>query len=102
MILGKYTKQPGEVCDYDIDFSDWLRAGETLSTSVVSSIECQTEPADSALVNSGVTVATSSVRVRMTAGTAGKTYKVTVRTTSGGTGSGRVDESEFIVKVKDF
>ena len=43
-----------------------------------------------------------AIRVRMTGGTALETYKVTVQTTSGGTGAGRLDESEFIVKVKDF
>lgn len=102
MILGKYTKQPNEVSDYDIDFAEWLRAGETISTSVVSAVTCMTEPVDSALTSSGVTIASTAARVRLTGGTAGKTYKITVRTTTGGTGSGRVDESEFVVKVKDF
>lgn len=101
MILGRYTKQPTEVEDYDIDFSDWLRAGETLATSTAT-VVCQSTPGDSALASSGVTIASSSVRVRLTGGTAGETYKVTVSTTSGGTGAGRLDESEFIVKVKDY
>lgn len=97
MILGKYTKQPAEVSDYDIDFVGWLRSGETL-TSSTATVACQTGN-DSSLLVSSVTISSTIVRVRLSGGLAANEYKVTTRTTSS---SGRVDESEFIVKVKEF
>lgn len=100
MILGRYKKQPGEVEDYPIDFSDWLRAGETIS-SVSAVAACTTTPSDTSLAVVNTTIATSAVNVRLSGGTDGETYKVTVTTTTGGTGAGRIDESEFTVKVKE-
>ena len=98
MILGKYTKQPNEVSDYDIDFGVWLRSGETAVSA--SAVATCTTGADTSLVVASVSVIDSnSVRVRLTGGADAQTYKVTVTTT---TDAGRVDESEFVVKVKDF
>lgn len=101
MIIGRYTKQPDEVEDYQIDFSDWLRDGETIASSDAVA-ECTSTPVDTALTVVGTTLSATAVNVRLSGGLADSTYKVTVTTTSGGTGAGRVDESEFVVKVKDY
>lgn len=97
MIIGKHTKQSREVSDYDIDFSKWLRTGETLVSGAVT-IECLTTPANTALIDSGVDVSGSALRIRLSGGTTEEAYKVTVLTT---TNSGRVDESEFIVLIRE-
>ena len=97
MILGRYTKQPQEVSDYDIDFTPWLRSGESLSNASATRA-CLTS-ADTSLVVVSTTLSSAIVRVRLSGGLAGEDYKVTVLTTSS---SGRVDESEFKVKVREY
>ena len=97
MILGKYIKQPAEVSDYDISHADWLRADETLSTATAT-VTCLTST-DSSLVVGSATISAQLVRVRLSGGLAGEEYKVTALVTSS---SGRVAESEFKVKVKEY
>ncbi len=97
MILGRYTKQPSEVSDYDIDFTDWLRSDETLA-SATATVACLTST-DASLSMEGETLTAKIVRVRLSGGLAGEDYKVTVQTTSS---SGRLDESEFKVKVREY
>lgn len=97
MILGRHVKQPAEVSDYDIEFSDWLRVDETLATTSAS-VECLTSSDDSLAVDDA-SASLAVVRVRLSGGLAGEEYKVTTLTTSS---SGRVDESEFKVKVREF
>lgn len=98
MILGKYIKQPSEVCDYDIDFSGWLRSGELLSVSDAV-IESTTGEVAPTLTRVTVEVGLTAIRVRLSGGTADQSYKVTMTTESS---SGRVDESEFMVKVREY
>lgn len=97
MILGRYTKQPSEVSDYDIDFSSWLRSDETLSTT--SATYACTTSEDASLTVVDVSLSSAVVRVRLSGGADGEEYKVTVQTTSS---SGRVDESEFKIKVREY
>lgn len=98
MILAYYIKQPAEVSDYDLDFSGWLRDGETLdSATAVTEVLGDTIASD--LTVDSVTVAETAARVRLSAGTDGRRYKATVSTT---TSSGRIDESEFVVSVNEI
>ncbi len=90
-ILETFKKQPADVQDYDIDFSEWL-AGFSDS------------PASHAVeVETGITLdnhelAGSIVKVWLSGGVDGNTYKVTVRLTTVG---GRTYEVEIRVKVKE-
>lgn len=100
MILDRKEKQPAEVKDYPIDYSEWLdeiAAGDTIA-SAAAAFACTSTPADVALVIDQVLVSNTAVTVWLSAGTANEIYKVTVTVTTTG---GRVDQSEFIVKVKD-
>jgi hypothetical protein len=99
MILDKKEKQPIEVKDYPIDYSDWL--GEVADTIVnaEAAIVCTSNAEDVALVASNLVISTMGVSVWLSGGTAGEKYKVSVNVT---TAAGRVDQSEFIVKVKDY
>ena len=36
MILGTFKKQPVEVVDYDIDYVDWLTAGDNVASATVT------------------------------------------------------------------
>lgn len=99
MILATYTKQPAEVKDYDIDYSEWLADMNDTLLSAISEVVCTTNPADIDLVVSSLTTATPRIKLWMSGGTSGAKYKVTVRATTTG---GRVDESELVFKIKDW
>lgn len=97
MILDKYIKQPAEVKDYDIDFSEWLPTGDTIST-YEGEVVCLTDEDDEELVIDSQSATSTTLKTWLSGGTDGQTYKVTVTVTTAG---GRVDQSEFKVKVKD-
>ena len=97
MILAKYEKQPAEVKDYDIDYSEWLGpVADTVAstTAIVTSI---TETVPTLEIDS-TDQSTTAVKLWISGGTAGVRYKVTVRMTTTG---GRLDESELVFTVKD-
>lgn len=93
MALASYTKQPGETLDYDIDFQEqWLSViNDTISSFTVTS-------------DAGITVVSSFllggiVKVFVSGGLDGQTYKVTVRVTTTG---GRIREADIKIKVKEL
>lgn len=99
MILDRKEKQPVEIKDYPINYADWLaESGDTLS-NVNAAIECLTDIADNSLTVHNLTLAPTAVSVWLSGGTDGQRYKVTVTVTTLG---GRRDQSEFIVRVKDY
>lgn len=99
MILEKYTKQPAEFKDYDIDYSDWLAPISDTVQSALVTIECLTSPGDTALTCSTVFTTNTQVKMWIAGGTVDQRYKLTVRMTTAG---GRVDESELIFNIKEF
>jgi hypothetical protein len=90
--MTSFQKQPAEVLDYDVDFSDWLDA-DTIS-SVVATAATGLNVASSIFSNT-----TKIVKVWLNGGTTGNTYKVTVRVT---TGVGRVKEVDFNLVVTEL
>lgn len=90
-ILARFSQQSTETLDYDVDFTDWFEDRVDTAASYTATVE------------SGITLSTSSrsgsvVKVVLTGGTHGQSYKVTVRLT---TSSGVVKEADFTVKIKD-
>lgn len=99
MILKKYTKQPNEVKDYDIDYLPWLTPiGDTLD-DVTATVENVDDPLDTTFVVDSTAITESTLKIWVSGGTAGNAYKVTLVVNSTG---GRIDESELIFIVKDF
>lgn len=92
MILGNFTKQPIDVLDYDIDYSQWLTTGDN-----VESIDVTVEP--SGLTVDNTFVNDPRVKIYLSGGTNGSTYKITVTMT---TADGRVKQDEFKLKVKEI
>lgn len=90
MNIGTHIKQPVEVKDYDIDYSEWMASGDEIESAVV-----QVSP--SGLV---LDVFTSPTRVKVwcSGGVDGTKYKVTATAT---TTDGRVKQDEFTIRVKD-
>lgn len=97
MILAKYEKQPAEVKDYDIDYGEWLGPAADELATAVAVVTSATEETPTLQVDS-IAKSTTAVKLWISGGTAGVTYKVTVQMS---TRDGRLDESELVFKVKD-
>lgn len=93
MILDTYTKQPAEVLDYDIDYTDWLETGDTIASKTV------TAEAGLTVDSSAIWGASKKLKAWISGGTAGTTYKVTATIVTVG---GCTKEDEFKVRVKEY
>ena len=91
MNLGNFQKQPVEIVDYDIDYSEWLTEGDNVSAATVSVVP-------SGLTVDSVFINDPRVKIWLSGGTNGTTYKLTVNTT---TADGRIKQDEFKIRVKD-
>ena len=90
-ILGRFTKQPSEVLDYDVDYSDWLEGED-----VVDSISVVVDPG---ITLEGHFLQGPVAKVVLSGGVSGNKYKVTVRAS---TENQLVKEADFLVVVKEF
>lgn len=91
-ILAKFEKQPADVQDFDVDYSEWLTG---LSDTILSG---------SATAEAGITldkheIVSGAVKVWLSGGTNGIAYKITTTVITVG---GRTKQAEIIVKVKEY
>lgn len=91
-ILGSFTKQPADVFDYDIDFSEWLTDGDGIASATATTD-------GTGLTVQSVFYGQKSVKVWLSGGVAGNRHKVTVTAT---TDDGRVVQHEFKVAIKEY
>lgn len=91
MNLGNFTKQPVEVKDYDIDYSEWLTTGDNVESATV-------EVAPTGLTIEATYINDPRIKVWVAGGTDGTQYKLTVTMTSA---DGRVKQDEFKIRVKE-
>lgn len=91
-ILSTFEKQPSEIQDYDIDFSEWLAAFPDTATDYTVTVDAGITKGDTSMTG-GV------VKVWLSDGTSGTTYKVAAKITTAG---GRVKEDEIKIKVKEY
>lgn len=99
MILATITQQPNDRIDYDVDFSEWFPVGDIVNDAMVT-----VSPVGLS-VNSSVTH--PRVKVWVTGGTTGSTYKITVLGKASVTltepgNANRYKEVELKVKIKDY
>ena len=99
MILGAFYKQPSEVKDYTISYSDWLAEIKDSVNDATATVVCTSDQTDTSLTVKSVHISPTSVTVWLSGGTDRRKYKVTVQASTVG---GRIDESEFLVVVKDY
>lgn len=101
MIIGKFNKQPAETLDYDIDFTEFLADGDTLTTTgnppVPSPLNVVVSPSGMT-IGPTVVVGGKIIKQWLSGGTDGVRYKITVTATSN---AGRIKQVEFVVRVKD-
>ena len=94
MALGIDTKQPAELLDYDVTYEDWIPDGDTVVSATVT-----VTTADDSLTVTKVEIMTPIVKVWISGGISGTTYKITVLAT---TAEGRTKEAEFKLRVRDY
>lgn len=85
------VKDPSDVKDYIVDFTNQLDSGETVSTRTVTAQSGIT-------VDSSAIVASAKVRVWLSGGTAGNDYRVTVQAV---TSESRTHEVDGICRVRN-
>lgn len=90
-LLGKFTKQPNEILDYDVDFTKWFSNRDDSPATYTTSLQPGLILIESALVG-------NIVKLVIAGGTDGQAYKVTVRLT---TNTNLVKEADFQIKVKE-
>lgn len=94
-ITDKFTKQPEDVQDYDIDFADYLASmdNDTLLDPPSYVVE-----ADEGITIDSHEQTGSIIKVWVSGGTHGANYKVTARATTTG---GRTKEHDILVRVRE-
>jgi len=90
--MKKFDKQPSEVLDYDIDASEWLTQGDNI-------IGISVAVDDPGLSVNNTTVSDDRIKIWLSGGSDGVTYKVTTKIS---TDDGRVKEVDFNVRVKEL
>lgn len=103
MSIGTMIKQPADQVDYDVDFSKWIPQGDTLTMAAVTAELAMPAPTideDAVpLVIESYELHGLIVKVWARGGQDGESYKVTV---VAATEQGRVKETEFRVRVRNF
>jgi hypothetical protein len=94
-MIGRFTKQPSEVLDYDIDAGDWLPEDDFIVSASTTGAAGITIDSTSILAGTDGRV----VKVWLSGGTSGVTYKLETTVT---TDDGRVKQSEWTVQVKEI
>jgi hypothetical protein len=89
-ILARYSQQPSEVLDYDLLYGDWLTQGDALLSTVATE-------APAGLSAVAIVVGTK-VKIWVSGGVNGTTYKIDVTTT---TVQGRIKQDEIVMKIAE-
>lgn len=98
--MDTFTKQPAEVIDYTLDFSNAVNSGDSLvSTPVVVSIDLQSGSGTAPTLGlTTVNTLANSVKQRVSGGVDGQVCLITCRVT---TAAGEVLEGEARLKIKE-
>ena len=96
--IGKDTKQPREVEDKDVDWADWMPAGDSIDATLTEVRQLSGDDATPLVVDKVENTANLS-KVWLSGGAHGAKYRVTVRMK---TLNGREKEAEFDISVKEI
>lgn len=91
-MLDTKIKQPADQLDYDIDFTQWITDDDEIDTATATSD-------DADLVVVSTVISSPIVKVWVNGGIDGTTYKVTTTIT---TTSGRIKQTEFKIRVRNY
>jgi hypothetical protein len=96
--MDKYTKQPADIQDYDLSFVDWLAAQSDTGQSIISTVISGPDSV-ATITSPAPTLSAGVIKVWVTAGTDGASYKITATLQTVG---GRRKQHEILVKVKEI
>ena len=94
-ILAKFEKQPADVQDFDIDFTEWLAAMSDTAPGPGGAIV----EADAGITILSSVLTDGVVKVWTSGGIDGTTYKITATVSTVGH---RVKQAEIKIKVKEY
>ena len=97
-VIGKDTKQPLEIDDWDVDYADWMPAGDGVDF-ISTSVRVLSGPDTTPLVVDKTQATAKTVKVWLSGGADGAKYRVQVTCN---TMNGRVKEAEFDIAVKEI
>jgi hypothetical protein len=92
MIIGSYIKQPVDIIDYDIDYSEWLPSDDSISSATFNISGSEDLSVSSFSINGQV------VKVFLAGGVDGESCKIEVTIV---TAAGRTKQIEFKVRVRN-
>lgn len=88
-----FTKQPSDVLDYTLDFSQWLAPSDTIAAITVT--------ADPGITLSQSSFTNTTITVWLAGGTDGASYKIQVLATTASSPA-RIKDVDFLLKVKEL
>lgn len=91
MSLKKFTQDPDEVLDYTVDWSDWLPAGDVITSATATGESGLT-------VGATVSYTTTTTTVWLSGGAAGSEYDVSVHVVTAG---GREGDRSITLQIKE-
>lgn len=94
--MSVYFKDPDAILDYSFDWSDWLQAGETISSRVTEVVSDAEDPPD--LTIDSDQESGGIVTVWLSGGTALVAYSVRCEIETSGN---RTDERTMIIRVEE-
>ena len=97
-MLDTKIKQPADQLDYDIDFSRWLPDGDTILTVTTHVDPPYDEDEQIGLKVDSAYVDSPDLKLWLSGGENGSTYKVTATVATSG---GRVKEVDFKIRIRD-
>lgn len=99
-ILGKFTKQPVEVLDYEFDFTAWLADREDTISGVPTVVSAPLTAGATNLTISSISTALGIVRFFAAGGIDGVKYEITC-TFNTASSPARTKQDEMIITVKE-
>jgi hypothetical protein len=101
LTLKRFIKDPQEVLDYTIDWSEWLVSGDTINAvTVTTPTGISTTTSGTPQTPAGPTVISGvATKIWVAGGTAGTSYNIACRVTTVGTRQG---ERSITIQVRDL
>jgi len=95
----EFSKQPAEIRNWYIDYSNRLPSGVVISSVALSAVDCETgaDATSTVVVNTTGTVSANRSIGQFQAGTSGKAYKLTYLSTLD---NGELWEDDVIMRVQ--
>lgn len=96
-VIGKDSKQPHEILDWDVDWGEWMPRGDSIN-AVDTDVRVLSGTTDNPITIDRVENTTTVSKVWLRGGDSGSRYRIQLRCE---TLFGRTKETEFDISVKE-